>query len=173
VAAPRIDATRQRLRIIAVAAALTAMAAAAGAQPAPPTSWRPQPELALPARQALATTTLSGTADAWGDPSTGRFALVQDYTSAAPVADTASAIAEVHASMRAALESNGAIVESWQVNRGESSVVFQLGTFQALARTRATIQPTGFLRAQSALCFYNDRGRDQSQRQCKHFVDSL
>lgn len=162
------------LRLDALAIALIALiGATALAEPSPPSSWREQPTLAGPAASALADSGLTGSAIAWGDPSTGRFALVQDYTSPAPVIDAVATIADVHASLRAELEAAGATIESWQVQRDESRGAYTLGTFRALVRARATLRPDGTLRAQSALCFYNERDRDRSERQCTRFLESL
>lgn len=162
------------LRFDAIAIALTAMlGATAGAAPTPPSTWRERAPLAEPAKRAQLDAGLAGEARAWADPSTGRFALVQDYTTPTPVPDTARAIADVHATLRADLEAGGATIERWQVQRDESRAELLLGTFRALMRTRATIQPDGTLRARSALCFYNERERDRSERQCNRFVESL
>lgn len=159
-------------RALIAAALLFATTAAFAATPHG--SWRPLDDLAAPATAAIAAAPgLTGTAQAWGDPSTGCFGVVQELHTEEPVADPATALASLHASLHDALEAGGAQFTSWTAERGVSSGELRRGGLDAQIRTVAAIDPTGALSARSAVCFYNERDAARSRARCKRFLESL
>jgi len=143
--------------------------------PAAPARWDATPALVAPADAArTAATGLGGAAEAWSDPAAGCFALVQRLRSEAAVDDRRVAVADVHTSLRAALESGGAIITAWGLSRDKdqtrSVAAYSSGPFIGWAHSHAGVDATGILHASTATCFHNDRSPAHCAARCRTFL---
>ncbi len=140
-----------------------------------PAYWEPIESLTAAGAEAVAADDgFEGTTEAWGDPATGTYGVVQTVRSKAPVRGAAHAIEQVHAGARDELARQGAELESFDVApRGavsESIARYRAAGMTGQTRTQVVIEADGRLRVTSATCLFTERDPERSSRQCERFL---